>query len=97
LQVSEHLQALGKQVGIRVAALVGGIAPVKQERLLRSCPPVIVATPGRLWDLIRHGHKHVSDLEQLSFFVLDEADRMVQQVRDCRSVLCILCLLSSTV
>jgi hypothetical protein len=53
---------------------------VKQERLLRSCPPVIVATPGRLWDLIRHGHKHVSHLEQLSFFVLDEADRMVQQV-----------------
>jgi ATP-dependent RNA helicase DDX24/MAK5 len=62
---------------------------VKQERLLRSCPPVVVATPGRLWDLIRHGHKHVSDLEQLSFFVLDEADRMVQQVGAlvCRIVL----------
>ncbi|WIA42626.1 hypothetical protein OEZ86_008599 [Tetradesmus obliquus] len=80
LQVAEHLQALGKHVGIRVAALVGGIAPVKQERLLRSCPPVVVATPGRLWDLMRHGHKHVSELDQLSFFVLDEADRMVQQV-----------------
>ncbi|KAF6262592.1 hypothetical protein COO60DRAFT_1699171 [Scenedesmus sp. NREL 46B-D3] len=79
LQVAEHLQALGKRVGVRVAALVGGIAPVKQERLLRSCPPVIVATPGRLWDLIRHGHKHVANLEHLSFFVLDEADRMVQQ------------------
>jgi hypothetical protein len=81
---------------------LGGIAPVKQERLLRSCPPVIVATlhyitystqqgvgtpatPGRLWDLIRHGHKHVSDLEHLSFFLLDEADHMAQQVRDCRS------------
>jgi ATP-dependent RNA helicase DDX24/MAK5 len=68
-----------------------GIAPVKQERLLRSCPPVIVATPGRLWDLIQHGHKHVSALEHLSFFVLDEADRMVQQVGDCCLSCCALC------
>lgn len=52
-----------------------------QERMLRSCPPVVVATPGRLWDLITHGNKHLSHLEGLSFFVLDEADRMVQQVR----------------
>jgi superfamily II DNA/RNA helicase len=40
-----------------------------------------VATPGRLWDLITHGAKHLSHLDDLSFFVLDEADRMVQQVR----------------
>jgi ATP-dependent RNA helicase DDX24/MAK5 len=52
-----------------------------QERLLRARPPVVVATPGRLWDLITHGHSHLSDLDSLSFFVLDEADRMVQQVR----------------
>jgi hypothetical protein len=38
-----------------------------------------------------HGHKHVSDLEQLSFFVLDEADRMVQQVGDCCLSCCALC------
>lgn len=80
LQVAEHLQALGKPAGIRVAPLVGGIAPVKQERLLRAAPPVVVATPGRLWDLMRHGHPHLTQLEGLSFFVLDEADRMMQQV-----------------
>jgi superfamily II DNA/RNA helicase len=34
-----------------------------------------------LWDLITHGQQHVAHLEGLSFFVLDEADRMVQQVR----------------
>lgn len=52
-----------------------------QERLLRGCPSVVVATPGRLWDLITHGAQHLSHLDDLSFFVLDEADRMVQQVR----------------
>jgi hypothetical protein len=51
-----------------------------QERMLKSCPPVVVATPGRLWDLITHGAAHLSHLDDLSFFVLDEADRMVQQV-----------------
>lgn len=55
--------------------------------MLRSCPPVVVATPGRLWDLITHGNKHLSHLDGLSFFVLDEADRMVQQVRGC--VVCV--------
>jgi ATP-dependent RNA helicase DDX24/MAK5 len=48
--------------------------------MLRSCPPVVVATPGRLWDLIKHGQQHLSHMDDLSFFVLDEADRMVQQV-----------------
>ena len=33
-------------------AVVGGMAPQKQQRLLRKCPEIIVATPGRLWDLI---------------------------------------------
>lgn len=54
--------------------------------MLRSCPPVVVATPGRLWDLITHGTKHLSRLDDLSFFVLDEADRMVQQVRWCTNM-----------
>lgn len=61
---------------------MGGIAPVKQDRLLRQKPPVVVATPGRLWDLMRQGQQHLCDLSRLSFFVLDEADRMVQQVRE---------------
>eukprot|EP00775_Hariotina_reticulata_P001872 gene1872-2209_t len=68
LQVCQHLQALGRQVGVRVIALVGGIAPVKQDRLLRQKPPVVVATPGRLWDLMRQGQQHLCDLSRLSFF-----------------------------
>ena len=51
----------------------------KQERFLRGKPEVIVATPGRLWELMRGGAEHLTDLQDLSFLVLDEADRMVQQ------------------
>lgn len=42
-------------------------------------PQVIVATPGRLWELMRLGEPHLADLAHVSFLVLDEADRMVQQ------------------
>lgn len=40
---------------------------------------VVVATPGRLWELMQEGHAHLTDMSCLGFFVLDEADRMVQQ------------------
>jgi ATP-dependent RNA helicase DDX24/MAK5 len=53
LQVCSHLQALARVAGVGVAPIVGGIAPVKQERLLSKRPEVVVATPGRLWDLMR--------------------------------------------
>ncbi|PRW59446.1 DEAD-box ATP-dependent RNA helicase 13 isoform A [Chlorella sorokiniana] len=79
MQVCEHLQAVGKPCGIWVVPIVGGISALKQERLLSKHPEVIVATPGRLWDLMRDGQAHVTRLDRLSFLVIDEADRMVQQ------------------
>lgn len=50
-----------------------------QARLLASKPSIVVATPGRLWELMREGSPHVTNLQGLQFLVLDEADRMVQQ------------------
>ena len=44
-----------------------------------SCLQVVVATPGRLWELMRGGHAHLTALGGLRFLVLDEADRMVQK------------------
>lgn len=79
LQVCDHLQAVGKACGVWVVPIVGGISALKQERLLSKHPEVVVATPGRLWDLMREGQAHVTDLSRLSFLVIDEADRMVQQ------------------
>lgn len=78
LQVAKHLKAVAKHINVRVTAIVGGILPEKQERLLKARPEIVVATPGRLWELMSSGEKHLIELHSLSFFVLDEADRMVQ-------------------
>ncbi|CAH3141790.1 unnamed protein product [Porites lobata] len=79
LQIKSHLQQVAKHTFLEIVAVVGGMAPQKQQRLLRKCPEIIVATPGRLWDLISEGEEHVSKLEQLRYLVIDEADRMVEQ------------------
>ncbi|XP_057454547.1 DEAD-box ATP-dependent RNA helicase 13 [Lotus japonicus] len=78
LQVTDHLKAVAKYINVRVTPIVGGILAEKQERLLRSKPEIVVGTPGRLWELMSSGEKHLVELHSLSFFVLDEADRMVQ-------------------
>ena len=73
------MQPIARPCGIWVVPIVGGIALAKQERLLRANPELVVATPGRLWELMRDGHQHLTQLDDLSFITLDEADRMVQQ------------------
>nr|KYP77042.1 DEAD-box ATP-dependent RNA helicase 13 [Cajanus cajan] len=78
LQVTDHLKAVAKYINIRVTPIVGGILAEKQERLLKAKPEIVVGTPGRLWELMSAGEKHLVELHSLSFFVLDEADRMVQ-------------------
>ncbi|KAF1889312.1 hypothetical protein Lal_00024635 [Lupinus albus] len=78
LQVTDHLKAVAKHINVRVTPIVGGILAEKQERLLKAKPEIVVGTPGRLWELMSSGEKHLSELHSLSFFVLDEADRMVQ-------------------
>ncbi|KAJ7955505.1 DEAD-box ATP-dependent RNA helicase [Quillaja saponaria] len=78
LQVTDHLKAVARGINVRVVAIVGGILTEKQERLLKTRPEIIVGTPGRLWELMSGGEKHLVELHSLSFFVLDEADRMVQ-------------------
>jgi ATP-dependent RNA helicase DDX24/MAK5 len=78
MQVCAHLTDIAKPLAIRVVPIVGGVSAQKHDRLLGYKPPIVVATPGRLWDVMRQGHAHLSDLTYLSFLVLDEADRMVK-------------------
>ncbi|XP_015887722.3 DEAD-box ATP-dependent RNA helicase 13 [Ziziphus jujuba] len=78
LQVTDHLKAVAKGMNVRVIPIVGGMSTEKQERLLKSRPEIIVGTPGRLWELMSGGDKHLVELHSLSFFVLDEADRMIE-------------------
>jgi ATP-dependent RNA helicase DDX24/MAK5 len=79
LQVCAMMRAVAVYTKIDVCPVVGGMSKEKQERLLNRRPAVIVATPGRLWDTMQSGHAHVTELGALSFFVLDEADRMVER------------------
>uniref|UniRef100_A0A1D1XUE2 DEAD-box ATP-dependent RNA helicase 13 n=1 Tax=Anthurium amnicola TaxID=1678845 RepID=A0A1D1XUE2_9ARAE len=78
LQVSDHLKEVAKLTNIRVVPIVGGMSTEKQVRLLKKRPQVIVGTPGRLWELMSGGEPHLVELSSLSFFVLDEADRMIE-------------------
>lgn len=52
-------------VDIKVAAIVGGLAAVKQERILSYGPEIVVATPGRLWELIQSGNSHLSQIDDI--------------------------------
>ncbi|CAH2240978.1 jg19732 [Pararge aegeria aegeria] len=79
IQISRHLIAAAKYTGIRVATIVGGMAEVKQERVLRSGPEIVVATPGRLWELLNQGQPHLQQLTAVKFLAIDETDRMLER------------------
>ncbi|XP_051872979.1 ATP-dependent RNA helicase DDX24 [Pristis pectinata] len=79
VQVKHHIDAVTKFTGIKTATIVGGMAAQKQERILNRRPEIVIATPGRLWELIKERHPHLSHLKQLRCLVIDEADRMVEK------------------
>lgn len=81
IQVRDHIDRLCTvATKIRTIAIVGGMSVENQQRLLGRKPAVIVATPGRLWELIKDGEPYLSRLRQsLRFLVLDEADRMLEK------------------
>jgi ATP-dependent RNA helicase RhlE len=74
VQIEENVKAYAKHLPIRVATVFGGVSERPQIEALRRGADVIIATPGRLLDLMnqRHGNFHV-----LEHLVLDEADRML--------------------
>ena len=73
-QIHAHLEQLGLHTPVTAAAVFGGVGMGPQEHALRSGVDVLVATPGRLLDHLRHPYARLSQLEVL---VLDEADRML--------------------
>ncbi|XP_069772288.1 ATP-dependent RNA helicase DDX24 isoform X2 [Narcine bancroftii] len=78
--IRDKLDILGAaETGIKTAAIVGGMATQKQERILNCRPEIVIATPGRLWELIKERHPHLCHLKQLRCLVIDEADRMVEK------------------
>ncbi|MCE1274305.1 MAG: DEAD/DEAH box helicase [Chlorobiaceae bacterium] len=86
IQIAESFDAYGRHTGITNTVIFGGVNQNPQAaRLLRGVD-VLVATPGRLLDLMNQGHLHLRDIE---YFVLDEADRMLDMgfMHDVRKVL----------
>jgi ATP-dependent RNA helicase RhlE len=75
-QIAERVEAYGRQLDVRVshAVIYGGVNQHRQENALRLGPELVVATPGRLLDLMGQG---LVRLDAVAHFVLDEADRML--------------------
>lgn len=74
LQIGESFTAYGRYTGLKNTVIFGGVGQKPQTDALKRGVDILVATPGRLLDLINQ--KHIS-LRQVNCFVLDEADRML--------------------
>ena len=83
MQISESFREYGKHTELTQAVVYGGVSQVPQERALREGVDILVATPGRLLDLMSQG---LVTLGSIEIFVLDEADRMLDMgfIRDIR-------------
>ncbi|MGY8670697.1 MAG: DEAD/DEAH box helicase, partial [Candidatus Poseidoniales archaeon] len=88
-QIDERFSAYSEHIDIRHKVIFGGVSQNPQVKALEKGLDILVATPGRLLDLINQGHVDISRVE---FFVLDEADRMLDMgfIRDIKKVLNIL-------
>lgn len=89
MQVFESVRTYGKHLPFIAEAIFGGVSINPQIQKMQRGVDIVVATPGRLLDLIQQ--KHV-DLSHIEHFVLDEADRMLDMgfIRDIRKIITLL-------
>ena len=73
-QIQESFASYGRHTGLRQTSIFGGVSQFHQVKALQRGVDIIVATPGRLMDLMEQGYV---DLSQIEVFILDEADRML--------------------
>ena len=85
IQIDERVTAYGRHLGLRHTVIYGGVGQRAQEEALRRRPDILVATPGRLLDLMEQGFVK---LDAVEVFVLDEADRMLDMgfIHDVRRI-----------
>jgi ATP-dependent RNA helicase RhlE len=86
IQIGESFTAYGRFTGIRNTVIFGGVKQNAQTQALERGTEVLVATPGRLLDLIGQGY---ISLDSIGYFVLDEADRMLDMgfIHDIRKII----------
>lgn len=86
IQIAESFSAYGKYTNIKHTVIFGGVSQQAQTNALKKGVDVLVATPGRLLDLMQQGF---IDLRSIELFVLDEADRMLDMgfIHDIKKIL----------
>ncbi|NQU86593.1 MAG: DEAD/DEAH box helicase, partial [Mariniphaga sp.] len=89
IQIAESFSVYGNYTGIRNTVIFGGVKQGAQTQALRKGVDVLIATPGRLLDLLGQGFITFGDIE---YFVLDEADRMLDMgfIHDIRRIIAVL-------
>jgi ATP-dependent RNA helicase RhlE len=86
LQISESFKVYGQHTGLKNAVVFGGVSQRAQTMKLREGVDILIATPGRLLDLI---NQRLINLSTIKLFVLDEADRMLDMgfINDVRKII----------
>ncbi len=86
IQIGEECRAYGKHLRLRQTVIYGGVSQRTQVNALAGGVDLVIATPGRLLDLMNQRRAH---LGEVAFFVLDEADRMLDMgfIRDIRKIM----------
>jgi ATP-dependent RNA helicase RhlE len=74
IQIADSFEAYGKNSKQKVTTIFGGVSQLSQVQAIKKGTDILVATPGRLLDLIQQG---IISLSTIEIFVLDEADRML--------------------
>lgn len=89
IQIAESFNAYGRHTPLNCTVIFGGVGQGPQVTALKNGVDVVIATPGRLLDLMNQGFISLRDVE---FFVLDEADRMLDMgfVHDVKKLLAVL-------
>ena len=89
IQIEESFTAYGRHTGLTCAVIFGGVGQTPQTKALQRGVDILVATPGRLLDLMNQGFVSLKDVE---IFVLDEADRMLDMgfIHDVKKLLAVL-------
>lgn len=86
LQIYESFNTYGKYLPLKSAVIFGGVSQNPQEEILKKGVDILVATPGRLHDLMNQG---LISLSEIQYLILDEADRMLDMgfIQDIKKIL----------
>ncbi len=77
MQIAEQFSAMGSNVNLKTALVIGGESMIEQSNKLKNNPDFIIATPGRLAHIIQEHPDDLKGLKRIKYVVLDEADRLL--------------------